>query len=460
MANKINTAPPKGSRDFLPGDVRRREFVLDVVRRVYRKYGFDPLETPAMERLETLMGKYGDEGDQLIFRVLHRGETLRSVLENGKPVLEKDLADTALRYDLTVPLARVYAEHQAQLPRYFKRYQIQPVWRADRPAKGRFREFYQCDVDIIGSESMVCEVEVTSALSEILETLGFKDAVIRLNHRSLLSGLIEASGVPAALEVTAITALDKLDKIGPDGVQKELEGRGISPEAAQALLKRAALSTSASSNDALLGLLADAVRGSASGEKGLAALRELLAYSANAPCGPRLKLDPSLARGLSYYTGPIFEIQVPDLAGSLGGGGRYDNLIGMFLAGGRKVPAVGFSLGLERILVVMEERKMFPPIDAGAEVMFLRVEEETTADTLRAVTTLRSAGVAVELYPDVDKRGRQFQYGSERGCKLGVFLGAQERDAQVVGIKDLKTLEVSQVPAAELAARVLRLLGR
>jgi len=448
----------KGTRDFLPGDMRVREHVIGIIKRRFETYGFAPLATPAMEYYDILTGKYGDEGDQLIFRVLHRGETLRSVLEGGKPVLEKDLADTALRYDLTVPLARVYAEHQAQLPRYFKRYQIQPVWRADRPAKGRFREFYQCDVDIVGSESLVCEVEVASALSEILEALGFKDAVIRLNHRGLLSGLIEASGVPADREITAITALDKLDKVGAEGVQKELEGRGVPAEASKALLERAALSAKATTNEALLGLLAEAVKGSATGEKGLAALRELLTYAANAPCGPRLKLDPSLARGLSYYTGPIFEIQVPDLAGSLGGGGRYDNLIGMFL--GRKVPAVGFSLGLERILVVMEERKMFPAIDAGADVMVLRVEEETTADTLRALATLRAAGVSVELYPDVDKKGRQLQYGSERGCKLGLFIGSQERDAQAVGLKDLKTLEISQVPVAELAPQVLKLLGR
>ncbi|MGC4121723.1 MAG: HisS family protein [Myxococcales bacterium] len=332
------------------------------------------------------------------------------------------------------------------------------MWRADRPAKGRFREFYQCDVDIIGSESMVCEVEVASALSEILETLGFKDAVIRLNHRGLLSGLIEASGVPANLEVTAITALDKLDKIGADGVANELQERGVSAEAAKALLERAALAAKATTNDTLLPLLAEAVKGSAAGEAGLAALRQLLAYSEHAPCGARLKLDPSLARGLSYYTGPIFEIQVPDLAGSLGGGGRYDNLIGMFL--GRKVPAVGFSLGLERILVVMEERKMFPAVDAGAEVLMLRVEEETTTATLDALKALRAAGIAVELFPDVDKKGKQFQFGSERGCKLGVFVGAQERDAQAVGVKDLKTLEITNVPVAELAARVLKLLGR
>jgi len=458
VATKIDTAPPKGSRDFLPSDVRRRDFVLDVVRGVYRKYGFDPLETPAMERLDTLMGKYGDEGDQLIFRVLHRGETLSTVLESGQPVLEKDLADTALRYDLTVPLARVYAEHQGRLPRYFKRYQIQPVWRADRPAKGRFREFYQCDVDIIGSESLVCEVEVASALSEILETLGFKDAVIRLNHRGLLKGLIEASGVPAELEVTAITALDKLDKVGGEGVAKELQGRGVTVEAALALLERAALATKATSNDALLSLLSQAVKGSAAGEEGLAALRQMLAYSVNSPCATRLKLDPSLARGLSYYTGPIFEIQVPDLAGSLGGGGRYDNLVGMFL--GRKVPAVGFSLGLERILVVMEERRMFPDIDAGAEVLMLRVDEGSTAETLRAVQVLRAAGISVELFPDVEKKVKQFQYGTERGARLGIYLGPPERDARQVGVRDLATRVDTMLPDSELAVGVRRMLGR
>ncbi|MBI5548846.1 MAG: histidine--tRNA ligase [Deltaproteobacteria bacterium] len=458
MAQKLNTAPPKGSRDFLPGDVRRREHVLSVVRRVYSRYGFEPLETPTMERLETLLGKYGDEGDQLIFRVLHRGETLRSVLAAGKTIEERDLADSGLRYDLTVPLARVYAEHQAELPRFFKRYQIQPVWRADRPAKGRFREFYQCDVDIIGSDSLVCEVEVTSALSEVLDELGFKDAVIRLNHRDLLSGLIEASGIPKELEITAITALDKLDKIGAEGVQKELEGRGVTTAAAQALLQKAALAATATSNDSLLAALAEAVKGSTAGEKGVAELRQLLAYAASAPCRSHLKVDASLARGLSYYTGPIFEIQVPDLAGSLGGGGRYDNLIGMFL--GRRVPAVGFSLGLERILVVMEERKMFPPLDAGAEVMVLRVEEATTPETLKVASALRAAGISTELYPNVDKLGRQFQYAAERGAKLAVFIGARERDAGTVAVKVLATQQQSEQKQPELARAVLGLLGR
>ncbi|MGC4000162.1 MAG: ATP phosphoribosyltransferase regulatory subunit [Anaeromyxobacter sp.] len=249
---KENTAPLKGSRDFLPEDVRRREHVLQVVRDVYGRYGFEPLETPAMERLETLLGKYGDEGDQLIFRILHRGAELGRSLDKvrGQPAAasadearatfkrdELSLADSALRYDLTVPLARVVAEYQSKLPKFFKRYQIQPVWRADRPAAGRFREFYQCDVDIVGSKDLVCEVEVASAVCEVLDRLGFDDYRIRLNHRALLRGVIEAAGIPVEHEVLAITELDKLGKVPPAEVQAALEQRGVAPAAAAKLLE-------------------------------------------------------------------------------------------------------------------------------------------------------------------------------------------------------------------------------
>ena len=469
---KENTAPLKGTRDFLPQDVRRREHVLAVVREVYGRYGFEPLETPAMERLETLLGKYGEEGDQLIFRVLHRGAELGRALdkvragatpasiEEARAAFKRDelaLADSALRYDLTVPLARVVAEHQGRLPRFFKRYQIQPVWRADRPAAGRFREFYQCDVDIVGSKDPICEVEVASAVCQVLDRLGFDDYRVRLNHRALLRGIVEAAGVPVEREVDAVTELDKLGKVSAGEVQGSLEQRGIPARAAARLLEIAAgAAGGAGLGTGQLDSLAGALASSEAGRRGVAELRQLLALAAHAPCGPRLAFDPSLARGLSYYTGPVFEVQVPDLAGSLGGGGRYDDLIGMFLK--QPLPAVGFSLGLERILVVMAEREMFPDLEAAAPVMVLRLEESTTAEALRAAAALRGAGIATELYPNVDKLGKQLQYAESRGARLVAFVGSRERDAGQVALKVMATQQQHLAAEAELVATVRELL--
>ena len=346
------TRPARGMRDFLPDDVRRRDYVIGVVEDVYRRYGFEPLETPALENIETLTGKYGDEGAKLIFKVLRRGEHEAS----GE-------TDLALRYDLTVPLARVVAEHRGKLPRFFKRYQIQPVWRADRPARGRFREFYQCDVDAIGSRSPVVEAEVCAAVSDVLGRLGFTDFVIRLNHRGLLRGMLESFGVPAELHDQALVAVDKLDKIGRDGVATELVDarhrarvdRSTVGGVHAAAGRGRATPTVQSVNAGRLERAAAHVAGHAGGEAAVANLGEIVRLSAATSAGPHVLIDPSLARGLSYYTGAIMEIAVPDLAGSLGGGGRYDGLIGMF--SGEDLPACGFSLGLERILVVMTERE-------------------------------------------------------------------------------------------------------
>src|SRR4029079_18194487 len=333
----VVTTPARGMRDFLPDDVRRRAFVIGVIADVYQRYGFEPLETPAVENIETLLGKYGEEGDRLIFKILKRGEEGRQTGE----------ADLALRYDLTVPLARVVAEYQGKLPKFFKRYQIQPVWRADRPQKGRFREFYQCDVDAIGSTSALVEAEVCAAVSDVLIRLGFTDFTIRLNHRDVLRGLLDSAGVVAALHDAALVAIDKLDRVGADGVKAELVRRGVGEDAAAAALAAFASDTSAD-NAAVDGRLASLLAGQGSGVAGLQNLRQILSNSTVTSAGRHIRLDASLARGLSYYTGAIFEVAVPDLAGSLGGGGRYDNLVGMF--SGQSVPACGFSLGLERIL--------------------------------------------------------------------------------------------------------------
>ena len=417
----MSTKPPGGTRDFLPDDIRRREYVIGVVRDVYEHYGFEPLETPAFENIETLLGKYGEENNKLIFKILRRGDH-----EAGGE------ADLALRYDLTVPLARVVAQYQNELPRFFKRYQIQPVWRADRPARGRFREFYQCDIDAIGTTSLLVEVDLLAAVSEVLSRLGFNDFRIRLNDRRLLAALLELSGVPEVQHNAALVSIDKLDKVGPGVVIGELVGRGISPAAAGRLME--AFVDGADMFDRLQSLLG-------SHERGTFALRDLATIvhlAESTPAAGRIRIDPSLARGLSYYTGTIMEIAVPDLAGSLGGGGRYDNLIGMFL--GRDIPACGFSLGLERIIVVMSERGMFPLDVVGGlpDVLVTIWSHERREETLDLAAELRRAGLRVDAYPEADKLGKQFKYASSRKIPFVAVLGDDERASGTVSIKDLR----------------------
>src|SRR5262245_9608365 len=456
-----NTQPARGMRDFLPEDVRKREYVIGVIKEVYERYGFEPLETPAAENLETLMGKYGEEGNQLIFKILKRGAHAAT----GE-------ADLALRYDLTVPLARVVAEYRDKLPKFFKRYQIQPVWRADRPARGRFREFYQCDVDVLGSRSVIVEAEICAAASEVLTKLGFKDFTIRLNHRKVLTGILGVAGVPLDKHDAALIALDKLDKIGREGVQQEFEARGIPAAVGDRLLgffaDLASLDHAAeiaagedssekqrALNKAVLGRIVEFVRDNEMGSRGVDELQSIVEFGSANGVADRLRIDPSLARGLSYYTGAIMEISVKDLAGSLGGGGRYDNLVGMFL--GQDVPACGFSLGLERILVVMNEREMFPPATrfSNADVMVAIWSEDSIADSLAFAQQLRSAGLRVDLYSEVDKLGKQFKYASARGVPFVAVLGDEERASGGVAIKDLGTGE-QRVVKREEAPEVIR----
>jgi histidyl-tRNA synthetase len=442
-------------RDFLPVEILRRRHVIEVISRIYAAHGFVPLETPALENLSTLLGKYGEEGDQLLYRVLHRRDALRRPLEQaqveGRVVLESELADQGLRYDLTVPLARVVAQY-GELPHYFKRYQIQPVWRADRPGKGRFREFYQCDVDITGTTSLVAEAEVCSAVSMVLGELGFSQFTIRLNHRELLRAVIRAAGIDEAQEGTALVAVDKLDKIERAGVIAELEQRGIATAAGSALLD---LIAPDSQNADVLARLRPRV--DARGQQALDALAQLLELCSANAAGVHMQVSPDLARGLGYYTGPIFEIAVPDLAGSLGGGGRYDELVGMF--GKQQVPAVGFSLGLERILVVMSERGMFNELDArgmGPDVMLCWMGVPLV-EVLRTATQLRAAGLTVEVFPEPAKLGKQLQYADADGVKarFALILGDRELAEGNIGVKHLAsgrqhTLPIAQVDRARL----------
>lgn len=449
----MNTQPARGMRDILPIDARRRSYVVGIIKDVYERYGFEPLETPAIENIETLTGKYGEEAGGLVFKILKRGA-------EGEA---SGVADLALRYDLTVPLARVVAEYKDKLPKFFKRYQIQPVYRAERPGRGRYREFYQCDVDAIGSTSLVVEAELCAAAADALTGLGFTNFVINLNHRQLLTGLLNSSDIAPYQHADALTALDKLDKIGHKGVKEEFTKRGVSEMASSALLDlfsridRFAVDVFnvnfekgiappkeevISWNNFILGELKDAVESNSEGSNGIKELESVISFATALGIEEKIVLSPSLARGLSYYTGSIMEITVPDLRGSLGGGGRYDNLIGMFA--GTNVPACGFSLGLERILVVMTERGMFPPEverEGGAQVMVAIWNDESAGESLRLATELRGEGLRVEVYPNADKLGKQFKYAASRGVNFVVVVGDEERGRGEAAIKDLRVGE-------------------
>jgi histidyl-tRNA synthetase len=453
-------------RDFLPADVRKREYVVAVIKQVYERYGFEPLETPAVENIETLLGKYGEEGNQLIFKILKRGEHEKT----GE-------ADLALRYDLTVPLARVVAQYQNELPKFFKRYQIQPVWRADRPARGRFREFYQCDVDVLGSHSMTVEGELIAAATDALVELGFNDFTIRLNHRQVLTGILDQAGVAREKHDDALVALDKMDKAGPEGVARDLQERGIVDESAVKVMRffeglagaqRAldlvdlgeANDARAAYNADVLGRLVEFIGSHEIGASGVDDLRQILQFAKAGRFDQRIKLDPTLARGLAYYTGAIIEINVADLAGSLGGGGRYDNLVGMFL--GKDVPACGFSLGLERIIVVMTEREMFPKalVSSPADVMVTIWNEDSIADAIALATELRSRGLRVDLYPEADKLAKQFKYASSRGIPFVAIAGDDERARGEVAIKDMRSGEQRAIMQTDVANEIRAALNQ
>jgi len=551
-------------RDFLPADVRKRNYVIGIIKEVYESYGFEPLETPAVENIETLLGKYGEEGNQLVFKILKRGDKLDESLAPGgnASVNERALSDLALRYDLTVPLARVVANNKNDLPKFFKRYQIQPVWRADRPARGRFREFYQCELDFVGPVSMVVEAELISAVGEVLKRLGFADFVIRINHRDILYSILDGAGVPHEKRVDALVALDKIDKIGEVGVDKELRDRGIGDSSRARLFKFFDFfirkeSSELFNDDEKRGLLQfaenietqersikrylaefdrvlrdrlgqvsfeeknaliedwlgviddetekirtrhgievaefDEVVGKKEQDEFVELLGELFrkpfqfwqklftyfeiekfvppkslgSYAAERALklaaifesdgDVNVEIDPSLARGLSYYTGTIMEIVLTDgdFNGSIGGGGRYDGLIGMF--GKEQIPACGFSLGLERILVVMEERGMFPPEIAEstpADVMVTIWSEESVSASLKLASDLRAKGLRVTVYPDADKLGKQFKYADSIGVPFVCVLGDDEITAGTVKLKNMKTGEEFKGTVTEIAARI------
>ncbi|MCB9556399.1 MAG: histidine--tRNA ligase [Deltaproteobacteria bacterium] len=449
--SKQSTKPPSGTRDFLPRDIARRRHVIGVIERVYASYGFVPIETPSYENLSTLLGKYGEEGDQLLFRLLKRRDALARVLTAGDPQ-EADLADLGLRYDLTVPLARVVAQYR-DLPRFFKRYQIQPVWRADRPGRGRFREFYQCDVDMIGSESLIAESEVLAAVCQVVENLGFDDFTVQVNHRQLLRSMILAAGIALDAEQSALVALDKLDKVGAEGVLAELAERGIAPDAAQTLLELSRPAEADGPPLAALDRLADQLNDD-DGQQAIRDLRELNTLCQATVAGRYLRFSPQLARGLSYYTGPIFELNVAQLAGSIGGGGRYDNLVGMF--SNQPIPAVGCSLGLERLLLLMDERDLYPELQISAQVIVCNAGAQAE-DLLLIAQTLRQAGLRVEVYPNPQvKLGKQLQYADSAavGIPIAAIVGKDELASGQLTLKNLASGEQQTLPLSEAATQV------
>jgi histidyl-tRNA synthetase len=432
----IDANPPSGTRDFLPAEVARRERAFAAIRAAFHAHGFEPLDTPAFERLEVLTGKYGEEGDQLIFKILRRGEHEAT----GE-------ADLALRYDLTVPLARVAARYGSQLAMPFKRFHIAPVWRADRPGKGRFREFFQCDVDTVGSDSLVADATTLVAVADVLDRLGLAGFRIQLNSRAALHGLIEAYGVPEHLDATALVALDKLDKIGVDGVARELRDRQVPSDAVEALVDDLAA-------DDLGERVRERLGASERGRAGLAEVDEVLRLVGEVP-GGTIAYAPVLARGLSYYTGPVFEVVHDGLDATIAAGGRYDGLIGMFQ--NQQVPATGGSLGMERILLLLEQQE-----DAGArhgpDVLVTLMDDDGAPDALRLAQRLRAEGFATDVYAGSGRLGKQLKYADRRGVRIAVIRGADERAAGTVAVKDLASGDQTTVADADLADHLAGLL--
>ncbi len=449
---------PQGTRDFGPDVVRKRQYLLGVIKTVFELYGFQPLETPAMENLETLMGKYGEEGDKLIFRILNNGLDHPDKKEGAREAFEKVLAgqnstaitERALKYDLTIPFARYVAMNHGKLSFPFRRYQVQPVWRADRPQRGRYREFYQCDADVVGSHSLVNELEFVHIYKEVFNRLKIDGATIQLNHRRILTALAQLAGSPEKL-VDITIAIDKLDKIGLEKVKEELSGRGLSTTQLETISNYLAIT---GSNEEKIATLKELFRGSEEGEKGIADLEWILGMLENKN---QVNIDLTLARGLNYYTGVIFEARAPEQVkiGSIGGGGRYDDLTGLFGVPG--VPGVGISFGIDRIYDVMEELQLFPAeAEQGTRILFLNLGEKESAEAFRLLQTVRNNRISAEIYPENIKLDKQFKYAEKRSIPYVAILGSKELENRQVVIKNIVTGEQETVAFDSMASLNLK----
>ncbi len=440
---------PKGTRDFSPEEMMRRNYIFDTVRSVFRTYGFAPLETPAMENLSTLLGKYGDEGDKLLFKILNSGDYAAG-LDDEALRTASCICEKGLRYDLTVPLARYVVQHQGEIVFPFKRYQIQPVWRADRPQKGRYREFYQCDVDVIGSRSLLHEAELIEIVERVFRALRIRVA-LKMNNRKILSGIAETIG--HADRMTEITvAIDKLEKVGMEQVKAELLERGIDREAIDRLQPILELQ---GANSEKLDRLEQIIGGSETGMKGIGEMRTLFAAAERAGCTLPVELDLSLARGLNYYTGAIFEVKALDYAiGSICGGGRYDDLTGIF--GLPDTSGVGISFGADRIYDVMTGLDLFPE-EAGftTRLLFVNLGTEEERVSLGLLRAVRDAGIAAELYPDAARMKKQMEYANRRGIPFVAIIGSQELADREATLKDMRTGEQEKVPFDRFVQRFI-----
>ena len=433
-------AIPKGTRDFGPVQMGRRNYIFDIIKETFKLFGYPQLETPAMENLSTLTGKYGDEGDQLLFKILNSGDFLRKVeahdLQEGTIKVLPKIAEKGLRYDLTVPFARFVVMNKNNLVFPFKRFQIQPVWRADRPQRGRYREFYQCDADVVGTDSLVCETEIILMVRRVFAYLQLDDYTIKINNRKILTGIAEVIG-ETGKEGELCVAIDKLDKIGWEKVQEELRQRGFAEEGIQKLFPIVSLEET---NEGKMKFLEKFLSNSPTGLTGLSELKEvfelLASYGENED---HVDFDVVLARGLSYYTGAIFEVKINNVAiGSVGGGGRYDNLTGVF--GLPDVSGVGFSFGVDRLYDVLEELNLFPDIESqGTKVMvgFLNIEDRKHG--LKILSSLRDRGIASEIYPDEARLKRQFNYADKRNIPYVLLIGPEEMAQEKVTLKNMKT---------------------
>ena len=444
---------PKGTRDFGPSEMAGRDYIFDTVRSVFRKYGYSPIETPAMENLSTLLGKYGEEGDRLLFKILNSGDAFKDIRqlpsaelsEAGSNALALRVCEKGLRYDLTVPFARFVVQHRNELTFPFKRYQIQPVWRADRPQKGRYREFYQCDVDVIGSRSLLNELELVQITDEVFRTLGIR-VRIQINNRKVLAGLAEVSGQPDKL--TDITvAIDKIEKTGIDAVKAELAERGVLPESIARIEPVLSLSGTNSSKIAEMRKL---LAGSAIGQIGLDELEELFGLITSAGIATEVEFSLSLARGLNYYTGAIFEVKALDFAiGSICGGGRYDDLTGIF--GLPDTSGVGISFGADRIYDVLTGLDKFhKEAVRGTEYLFANMGGSSLEYILSAAAKFRAAGHAAEIYPEPVKLRKQFEYADKKGIKYVILAGDDEIACQELSIKDIQNGEQRKVKISDI----------